>query len=566
MKNSYSNICMACMDNFRGYPKKPAAVSEKKKDTVEDKKDIVEEQKTNKIVEEQKARKEEAAKKPAEDSEKDKADDAEEEADAEEDADKIRKKKKVRIPAEYMIPIEKLGGKIDMLTEIKTQNDERFSGVSEQMGELRRMYLDREKDFQEMETVFDKLKDMVDEINPQKVSKKFEKLSLDIEKLDAKLEKTEMMTKKTRKEIELARKTFSRVKSVDNIIRIAETLDTKIKKIEESRQFSEKTAAKAETVFSEMNENMATIKREMGTLEKIDDVTKDLIKDVERLKLKMDNEVVKKKDIAGMQEGAAAKPDNEKLGELIKSLQALEKDKLEKDKKIEEMQMQGSALMHVERLENEKEKIREAMSDAEKEMQSGELSKKTYYELAKSNNKRLNEINSTLEGIGKDVLYKKIQLLESKVEKFSSSASVYATKSDIEDVEERMKYIESFAEGSENMGSYLRKSKEVQQILLDKIEATEAAVQSLKERQKVKVDDKTDYIKKHESDIKLLTQKYNSLKNVAHAAEEMKRVLDDVSNLKMSAAKKEDVEELKDHMERIMKKNTDMLRAVSGMV
>jgi len=561
MKNSYSNICMACMDNFRGYPaKKLPAVT---------KKDAVEERKT--AVEEKKAKKEEIVEKPTEEVEKEKGDDAVEKDNDEEKGDDEEKtdnkgKKKVKIPAEYMIPIEKLGGKIEMLTEIKTQNDERFSQVSEQMGELRRMYMDREKDFQEMETVFDKLKDMVDEINPQKVSKKFEKLSLDIEKLDAKLEKSEMIAKKTRKEIDLARKTFSRVKSVDNVLRIAETLDVKIKKIEEARQFSEKTAAKAETVFSEMNENIATIKKEMGTLEKIDDVTKDLIKDMEKLKLKMDNEVVKKKDLTNMQVPDAVKPDNEKLDELIKSLQALEKDKLEKDKKIEEIQMQGSALLKIENLEKEKEKIREAMREAENEMKSGELSKKTYYELAKSNNKSLNEIDSMLEGIGKDILYKKMQLLESRVEKLSTSASLYATRPDIEGVEERMKYLESFAEGSENFGSYLRKSKELQQILLNKIEALEASVQSLKERQRGKTDNNTDYFKKHESDIRLLTKKYNSLKNIEHDAEEMKRVLDDVSSLKMSAARKEDVEELKEHMERIMKKNTDVLRAVSGMV
>src|SRR3989344_4597093 len=86
MKNSYSNICMACMDNFRGYPaKKLPAVT---------KKDAVEERKT--AVEEKKAKKEEIVEKPTEEVEKEKGDDAVEKDNDEEKGDDEEKSQNTR--------------------------------------------------------------------------------------------------------------------------------------------------------------------------------------------------------------------------------------------------------------------------------------------------------------------------------------------------------------------------------------------------------------------------------------------------------------------------------------
>ena len=77
-----------------------------------------------------------------------------------EEREKIEEKKEVK-EAELFFKIEKLEGKIELQKDLIDKLNDRFSSVSENVGDLRRMIMDREKFFDKLGAEFEKVKNKI---------------------------------------------------------------------------------------------------------------------------------------------------------------------------------------------------------------------------------------------------------------------------------------------------------------------------------------------------------------------------------------------------------------------
>jgi len=93
-----------------------------------------------------------------------------------------------KIDSRLLAKIEKLSAESEANSEIRTIYDERFTRLDEQIGEIREMMIDREKDIEELEVKAVKAADLVEEVQPQKILSEVKKNDLKIDSVRAKLE------------------------------------------------------------------------------------------------------------------------------------------------------------------------------------------------------------------------------------------------------------------------------------------------------------------------------------------------------------------------------------------
>lgn len=186
-----------------------------------------------------------------------------------------------------LLRIEKIDGKLEMLEDFKKGIDERISQLSENVGELRSTILEKEKFLSKVEKDMEMVLETVSGLQPEKIKKQFLKRDSEIEEIKASIEKHEEMIRELRSEVKEFLNMMERIKSIDNLLKTSEKIETKISKIEEAKAYTEKIAAKVELIFSELSEKLNELERQKEQINKIDELTTDIVKMLDEISLKM---------------------------------------------------------------------------------------------------------------------------------------------------------------------------------------------------------------------------------------------------------------------------------------
>jgi len=113
------------------------------------------------------------------------------------------------------IQIAKLAAKVESMLDIRKSYSERFSLMSEQIGELRGMILDNSKQIQKTEVASSKAIDLVEEVQPQKFMTQLRKTEHNIESLRASLETKESIMNDITEEIKKIRRQMKLLPETD---------------------------------------------------------------------------------------------------------------------------------------------------------------------------------------------------------------------------------------------------------------------------------------------------------------------------------------------------------------
>ena len=206
----------------------------------------------------------------------------------------IKKELKSKSLEEVSARLDKLEGKVELISEIREKVDESIRAVTEQIAELRTMILDREKAMSKMELEFEKIKALFKEIDPSEWTKRLERLDAKIEENSARIEKIESFNKTILKETQRARELVDKIKSFENLVEIAKKVDEKIKGIEETKLYADRLAAKIETIFKSMNEQYMDFVRSKEKIERVDEIIRDLVPAVDKLEIELEKKADKK--------------------------------------------------------------------------------------------------------------------------------------------------------------------------------------------------------------------------------------------------------------------------------
>lgn len=221
------------------------------------------------------------------------------------------------------LKVEKLGGKIESLEEIRHAVDERFSRLSEEIGELRSSILEKDRAFDKVEAGFSRMEEIVEELEPTKLRKELDKRSEGIVKNQAKIEALGLQIKELSKTIKDFRDLLGKIKDVKNLVNISNEMSKIFTKVQQERRTINKTAGKIETIFSELSRKVSEFDSYKDKVDFNAETMHDLMKSLDMLEVKLED-VLKKEDMA-------------KIDERIKKMETEVKDNVQDIKDIVNM-------------------------------------------------------------------------------------------------------------------------------------------------------------------------------------------------------------------------------------
>lgn len=157
------------------------------------------------------------------------------------------------------VQVEKLNASVEAFAEVRKSFSERFSRVSEQIGELRAMILDRDKSIQEVELKAVKAHDLVETVQPEKIMTQVQKNDAKIEALKANLEGNDSIMGRIMEELKDVKRKVEFFRGIEEIVKLSE--ETK-KDLIEVKKVESKIALntdKVDTIYGEMRKKFQKV-------------------------------------------------------------------------------------------------------------------------------------------------------------------------------------------------------------------------------------------------------------------------------------------------------------------
>ena len=185
--------------------------------------------------------------------------------------------------------VDRLKAGQEAFQEVRKSFTERFTRLSEQIGELRSMILDRDRTIQTIELKSIKAIDLVESIKPDKFMMDIERQNVKIEALKANLEGNEAILDQVMEELKEMRRKMSFFRGIEEIIKLREEIKKEligIKKIEGTISIQ---TDKVQTIYTEMRRKIQDLDNFNSQLQESRANIEQNSKDVDFLKTKIIN-------------------------------------------------------------------------------------------------------------------------------------------------------------------------------------------------------------------------------------------------------------------------------------
>ena len=183
--------------------------------------------------------------------------------------------------------LDRLKASVESFGEIRKVFSERMNGLSEQIGELRAMILDRDRTIQEIELKAVKAADLVESVQPDKLMMELQKEDAKFEALKANLEGNEAIMNRIMEELKEMRKKLEFLRGIDEIVKLAEEVKKELVEIKKVEASIHVESDKVETIYSELRKKFQEIDLFSDSLRELKANLEQNIKDVNSLKIKI---------------------------------------------------------------------------------------------------------------------------------------------------------------------------------------------------------------------------------------------------------------------------------------
>lgn len=199
-------------------------------------------------------------------------------------------------PAALAVELERLKAQFESFKEIRNAFNERFTMISEQLGELRTMVLQKDKDISELEAKAMMVIDLVQTVQPDKFMVEIKKQDGKVEALKASIESVDAIVRRVLDELKDVRDKMAVFKGMDQVVKMNDEVKGELITIKKIEAVSMGHAEKVETIFLEMQKRFKDVDIFKETLNELVLNMKIVNADLESLKIRA-VESVKKADV-----------------------------------------------------------------------------------------------------------------------------------------------------------------------------------------------------------------------------------------------------------------------------
>ncbi|NCS71297.1 MAG: hypothetical protein GW780_03995, partial [Candidatus Aenigmarchaeota archaeon] len=237
-------------------------------------------------------------------------------------------------------------------------------------------------------------------LEPEKMTLKLQKIEKGSLEKDGRLEKNEAHINDIREKSEKVQRLLDKIGNFENIIKIHNLMNDKLSIMNEREKKVEVLSSKAENAYFEMEKRVNEIRDYVNTLEKLEDMSKDSLKEIDLLKIKMESFVDQREFDKKFTEFKSDIEEDmkRKINESLKPVS--DNAELLKEWSYEQLQKLSSKLASKEDekkdLEAKKEKIMWFLDEIEKQYKSNLINDKTFKDVRKKNLAEIERIDSLL--------------------------------------------------------------------------------------------------------------------------------------------------------------------------
>lgn len=370
---------------------------------------------------------------------------------------------------ELVTEIDRIKGKLEVISEFKDQLSETSRLFSEQIGELRTMILDREKSFSKIEMGFERINEIVKEIEPKAISRELNKKEEQITELSVKIDKMEKMYDELTKRTAEVRKFLEKIKSFENLVEISNKIKKTELEIEESKSYIDRVASKLEAIFEDLNEKVLSLDEKSRKINKIDELLKELTPTVDKLEIAIENKA-DKRDLESIKTIGVTGKLREKIENMEREIEELKKLRNQL-KDIGEIKSQLSFLGPEEvrrrdQIRGEISALEEEIEEIEKSFENNKIKEEDYRKKVEERRKKIRELELELQKFEGRSLSGKIEQLEGeirKVREILKEENIQTLIDKMKELNKKMEYIEDFKQKIE-----LMKPKSLSELLSEK--------------------------------------------------------------------------------------------------
>ncbi len=225
------------------------------------------------------------------------------------------------------IQIAKLTAKVESMLDIRKSYSERFSLMSEQIGELRGMILDNSKQIQKTEVASSKAVDLVNEVQPEKFMTQLRKTETNIESLKAALETKESIMKDITEELQKIRRQMSFYRGIEQVSKLNDEIKKDLLNIKKTQTQVERHSDKVESIFIDLQKKYGELDSYSATLAELEKSSQQLTKSFDKISFLVDEKADKKEfaDMNNKMQAFMTESRLEKMKEFTHDIQIFQK-------------------------------------------------------------------------------------------------------------------------------------------------------------------------------------------------------------------------------------------------
>lgn len=241
--------------------------------------------------------------------------------------EEIREEDQLDVLKKLKMSVEKLTAEMEILRERGKIDDEKFQRVSEEIGELRRAGIEREKKIDKTKLGAEKAIQLVNQVQPQNLMKEVEKEDAKFQALEAKEKADRELIDYITEEIKEVKSTIGAFRGMESLIEMNEEMKKELRQMKTVEAMAKKHADKVENLFVRLQRGFSKFSKLSQDFRALEKKFQEVIKESEEFK-KQHHDLVRKKELENLQ-----KDINKKLDFVDKARDVLEK-KTEELKKV----------------------------------------------------------------------------------------------------------------------------------------------------------------------------------------------------------------------------------------
>lgn len=183
--------------------------------------------------------------------------------------------------------VDRMKVAVESFGEVRKSLTERISGISEQIGELRAMILDRDRAIREIELKAIKAADLVEAVQPEKLMISLQKQDAKFEALKANLEGNESIMERIMEELKEMRRKLEFFRDIDETIKLSEEVRKELIEIKRVEANVHINADKVDTIYSESRKKYQEIDIFNENVQELKVSAEQNSKDIEVIKTKI---------------------------------------------------------------------------------------------------------------------------------------------------------------------------------------------------------------------------------------------------------------------------------------